>query len=244
MSVARWYPLSSAEISALSKDRHPWDWYCDEGWETTEFLTKTPIGNEMFITEHDVAIYDPCCGRGAILDAFAQYEFSVFGSDVAKRGCPQLYWTGKHNFLTNNIGFRCAAENTIVFNPPYSRQNGIQVIGLTEKFCRRALELATHKVCALVPTKWLSSQGRYSLFCQHPPRAIYILSERPSMPPGTMIAAMGDDAFRGGKIDYMWVIWDKKYATPIGGTRIDWIEPREPWMRDADRQSRKAGLRI
>lgn len=244
--------MSAAELTALSVDRHPWDWYVDEGWETEALLRSTPIGHEMFVTESDVPVWDPCCGRGAILWAFAKDEFSVIGSDIAARGCRDEWFAGEYDFLELNasphervkdVFWEETARLSIAFNPPYSLQNGEMVRGLTERFCRRAIRIATDKVCALVPTKWLSSQGRFALFNDHPPRAIYILSERASMPPGTMIDAMGDAAFQGGKIDYMWVIWDNRYAVAKGGTRIGWIEPRDDVARAFDKHDRKMGLR-
>ena len=79
-------------------------------------------------------------------------------------------------------------------------------------------------MCALVPNKWLSSQVRYHLFAEdHPPQAILHLTQRPSMPPGDMIEAMGERAYRGGMIDYCWIVWNVREATLPGETRTIWL---------------------
>lgn len=225
--------MSAGELTALAEDRHPWDWYCDAGWETEQFIKQTDVGNEMFIHEDHIPIYDPCCGRAAILRAFAQDGFKVFGSDVEDRGCPDDYWLGLNNFIEMKASKLDAKKLSIAFNPPYSLQDGEINIGLTERFCRHALTIATHKVCALVPLKWLASEGRYNLFTSIPPRAIYILNERPSMPPGDKIKSLSSKAFKEGKIDYIWVVWDVQNPTARGDTKIDFIEPRDSYTKEA-----------
>lgn len=84
--------------------------------------------------------------------------------------------------------------------------------------------VADGRVCFLMPNKWLSSQARFNLFAaDHPPQAILHLTQRPSMPPGDRIAAMGNRAFRGGMIDYCWVVWDTMRPTKPGQTRTIWL---------------------
>lgn len=87
------------------------------------------------------------------------------------------------------------------------------------------LDHATHKVCALVPLKWLSSETRYAFFMETKPQ-ILIFSERPSMPPGDQIVAMGKNAYRRGKVDYMWLVWDKQRPNRDHAPTL-WIPPRE-----------------
>lgn len=134
---------------------------------------------------------------------------------------------GQHDWLGDQRHMLEAdGKLSIIFNPPYSRQDGKLVRGLAERMIRRALEVATHKVCALLPVKWLASKGRHQLFERdHRPTGIWILCERPSMPPGDVIEEMGDSAFTDGKVDYMWVVWDKHFpALPY--TPTNWIAPR------------------
>src|SRR3546814_5718914 len=41
--------------------------------------------------------------------------------------------------------------------------------------CSSDLSIATHKVCALLPLKWLASAGRYRLFTEETPIGVWIL---------------------------------------------------------------------
>lgn len=45
------------------------------------------------------------------------------------------------------------------------------------------------------------------------------------MPPGDRIAALGKRAFRGGMVDYCWIVWDVKRPTAPGQTRTIWLPP-------------------
>lgn len=54
--------------------------------------------------------------------------------------------------------------------------------------------------------------------------------ERPSMPPGAHVKALGDKAFRHGKVDYMWVVWD--VACPPEVTEWRTIGPRAKAVAD------------
>ena len=70
------------------------------------------------------------------------------------------------------------------------------------------------------------------------PIGVWVLTERPSMPPGDQIEELGDLAFERGKIDYVWILWDKRrcpHATNVGQPFVPtfWIPPRSaeaaPW---------------
>src|SRR3546814_21034174 len=81
---------------------------------------------------------------------------------------------GEHDFLGEQRHILEASDRlSIIMNPPFSFQNGRLVRGLAEKCIRRALSIATHKVCALLPLKWLASEGRYRLFTEHTPIGIW-----------------------------------------------------------------------
>ncbi len=46
------------------------------------------------------------------------------------------------------------------------------------------------------------------LFAEKPPAFILVLSRRPSMPPGELLAA-GQVEQKGGMHDYCWCVWDQ-----------------------------------
>lgn len=208
--------------------RHPLDWYVEEHWVT--FRLADALGRFEREKTEGLALWDPCCGFGNTMTNPPFQGVEVYLSDLVDNVDPQNFENvypddfpnyRKPMFFSADFLDQTAAPApcTIVCNPPYSYRKGI-----AEAFARHALKLATGRVCVLVPNKWLSSQGRYRLFMvDHPPAAVLHLTERPSMPPGDMIAAMGKRAFNGGMIDYCWVVWDIQNPTAPGMTRTIWL---------------------
>lgn len=210
----------SGELTALRPDRHPWDWYVEQAWVTEALADRVDFGGGV--------IADPCSGRGTIPDVFGLRGHDVIATDIADRGYDGQI--GECDFLAPHPAwlsrqYEAARRLSFVFNSPYSFQDGVKVLGLAERFVRTALSITDAKVCALLPVKWLASEGRYRLFDEHAPEAIHILCERPSMPPGNLIAELGKKAWKRGKIDYCWIVWDAR-ARPMFGTPTFWIPPR------------------
>lgn len=204
--------------------RHPLDWYVDEHWCAEQLALV--LGGFALEREEGLAIWDPCCGMGNTLQAAFYRGLPVLGSDLV----PNIAW---HNFPVEpgrmSLQFLCRdffdwksalVPCSIICNPPYS-----YVPRIAEAFARHALTLSSRRVCILMPSKWLASQARYQLFTDHPPQAVLHLCQRPSMPPGDMIAKMGKRAFSGGMTDYCWIVWDVKRPTIAGQTRTIWLPP-------------------
>lgn len=204
--------------SANKKLRQPWDWYIEQQWVTHGLA-------DMITLESHVDYLDPFCGQGNIPMTLIERGLRAFGTDKFQR-TDAPFFLGQHDFLGDQRHMMEASQAlSIIMNPPFSFQDGRIVRGLSLAIVKRALELATHKVCALVPLKWLASAARHAFFEQTRP-TILIFSERPSMPPGDMIEEMGADAYRRGKVDYMWLVWDKQQPVPATASTL-WIPPRE-----------------
>lgn len=210
--------------SGKHQKRHPLDWYVDQAWCAEQLAFAL---NDFALEKAEgLAIWDPSCGKGNTLQAAFERKLPVLGSDLV----PNIAWENfpvgpgraSLQFLQQNFLDVCDAlvPCSIVCNPPYS-----YIKGIAEAFARHALKLSSRRVCILMPSKWLASQARYQLFTDHPPQAVLHLCQRPSMPPGDMVAAMGNRAFAGGMIDYCWIIWDVKRPTPRGQTRTIWLPP-------------------
>lgn len=211
--------------SGRHSKRHPYDWYVEEYWVTAQLYRA--LGGFAQEKREGLAVWDPAAGLGTIGGAFLEDGHRVFYSDIVER----IDWARVGEFDAEvPPSFRVAnfldlvkppAPCSVVCNPPYS-----YIEGIAEAFVRHALRLTHRRVCMLVPVKWLASQVRYGLFAEdHPPQAILYLTQRPSMPPGDRIEAMGNRAFRGGMIDYCWIVWDVKRPTPPGFTRSVWLPP-------------------
>lgn len=243
--------MASGEISSGRKaKRHPLDWYCEQGWEWRQILQAIGLREQ----ENGSAIWDPACGFGTS-GAWLQgegFDGQILLSDLVNNLRPQDFanldatsWASIDFLETERfeggITYRDGIDRlhqmpviakglSIWSNPPYSYKkvwfDGGQV-SISEAFVRQALKLATDRVVMILPHKWLAMGKRRSLLVRrdHPPQYVLHFCERPSMPPGDMIAAMGDRAFRGGMIDYCAVVWDVRNPTAPGETRTIWLPP-------------------
>jgi hypothetical protein len=97
---------------------------------------------------------------------------------------------------------------SIVCNPPFDQ---------IREFCERSLDVATYKVALLVPLRRLPAAHWLQ---QLPLETVYLLTPRPSMPPGHWIAAGNHPS--GGSQDFCWIIFNKQMQ--LGGTpRLGWL---------------------
>ena len=211
--------------SGRHAQRHPLDWYVEEGWEWDQIVAA--IGLEAEILER-VAIWDPAAGFGHSGSRLQGIGFTgeIILSDLVNNvAWGDFQWPDQARFFPadflDDTTVAPPLPCSIFCNPPYSYRKGI-----AEDFVRQALRLATHRVVMLLPNKWLSSQARYRLFMRdHPPATVLHFTQRPSMPPGDRIALMGNRAYRGGMIDYCAIVWDVRAPTKPGETRTVWLPP-------------------
>jgi hypothetical protein len=226
-----------AEISSGRKaKRHPYDWYVEEGWEWEQIAAA--IGLEE--AESGATIWDPAAGQGRSAEWLQSAGF--YGrfvlSDIVNRvdlhrwqafERPELISFENICFIEDELQQRGDhARLSIWCNPPFSYRKywlgGHQMI-VSEAFVRRALSLATDRVVMILPAKWLAMGKKRSRLVRidHPPQFVLHFCERPSMPPGDMIEAMGKRAFRGGMVDFCAVVWDVRQPTQPGETRTIWL---------------------
>lgn len=176
--------------------RNGLDFFIEPDWSVDLLLDAEPFYGRC---------YDPACGSGNIVRRCLARGLDAYGSDIADRG----FGTGGCDFLSAPLTEELPAN--IIFNPPYV---------LAQQFIEHALKLATHKVAALVQSKFPYSQRRHALFSQHPPARIYFLSTRPSMPPGEGLLD-GTIKAKGGKLDYCWLVWARDHR---GATTAHWLK--------------------
>ena len=176
--------------------RHREDWYTEPSWTVDLLLDAEPFAGFT---------WDPACGSGTIPKVCEARGLWTRGTDIAERP----YGT-QHDFLGTLAPLPWGNVDNIICNPPY---------GVAEAFIRRALTIATAKVAMLVQSKFPYSQRRHALFTQWPPARMYFLSTRPSMPPGDKLIA-GTVEAKGGKLDYMWLIWNSAHSGP---TSAHWL---------------------
>lgn len=193
--------------SAVSKNAHLWerddlDWYVEPPSATDALLRV-----ERFVG----GIHDPACGQGNIVLTASANGYAATGSDVVDRAGSPAWFMGRFDFL--KAGYPKAIDN-IVVNPPFFKAKG------AEAFIRKALDVARGKVAVFVDIKFLAGSGRANgLYRELPPHRVWIITPRPSCPPGHVLAAGGKAA--GGTADWCWLVWDK--TAPYTGTAINWL---------------------
>lgn len=183
-------------------ERDGLDWYCEP-----ESATKALLSVERFPGE----TLDPACGGGNIVRSFLEAGCIAVGADIRRRvpeGTP--WFLGEADFLaTADVPFQ-----NICMNPPFFKAKGAQA------FIRHALALVPGKVAAFVDLKFLAGGKRANgIYRELPPHRIWIITPRPSCPPGEYIEAGGKAA--GGTADWCWLVWDN--ASPHQATVADWL---------------------
>jgi hypothetical protein len=142
-------------------------------------------------------VFDPAAGWCRIPKAAAAAGYTALGADIVDRRLNRQMLDGSIAFATGDFLERppIPAVHSIVCNPPF---NHIQA------FCERALEIATHKVAMLVPLRRLPAARWLGGL---PLETVWVMTPRPSMPPGSYIAAGNKPG--GGSQDFCWLVFRK-----------------------------------
>ena len=189
-------------------ERDPLDWY-QEPTMATEALLEV----ERFVGP----VWDPCCGGGNILEAYVHTNGGcVIGTDIVRRTQSTLF-AFELDFLSDfdHGAMEPIFHSNIVMNPPFFRAKG------AEAFIRKALSLATGKVCAFVDIRFIAGAERANgLFAEHCPHRIWVITPRVSCPPGEYLAA-GHKAGNGSS-DWCWLVWDLT-APKVRTSQTGWL---------------------
>lgn len=229
MTTAQFQPAPESALrtrQVTDYERQNDDWYVEPYW-----CVRSLIMAEPFVGK----VWDPSCGLGTIPQTFKNAGFDVIATDLRYRG----YGTGGQDFLAFDRRHVGATDN-IACNPPFKH---------ALPFLRQAKRFTTRKVAFLLPLKWLSSRKRFNMFRDEwRPSAVYVLSDRISMPPGEYIDPLtrkfncddpnpkakedgslkhrwrkGDEP-SGGAVDFCWVVWDHEANNEKPGTtKTGWI---------------------
>jgi hypothetical protein len=185
------------------------DWYVEPRWCVEALADALPLVEGSYV-------WDPCCGGGTIPAVFAERigQNRVIATDIVDRGYQRF--AQKWDVLQSGAPFAVKAGMRInaILNPPFKQ---------AEAIVRKLLPLVDYRVAILQQLPFLASRGRAKLFAEFPPSDILILSQRPSMPPGHLVAEMGERAFKGGTTDFCWIVWTRPHDRE---TRVRWLEPR------------------
>jgi hypothetical protein len=150
-------------------------------------------------------IWECACGERHLAKEFEKVGKLAKASDLINRNFGEI-----QDFLSYTL-FDTATNKPfkdIVTNPPYS---------LAEDFLLKAMELLEDNMyyCALLKITWLEGKKRGEIFKKHPPKFVYVYSNRINC------AMNGDfEKYKSKAICYCWYIWQKGYT---GNTVVKWI---------------------
>jgi hypothetical protein len=100
-------------------------------------------------------------------------------------------------------------HDNVVCNPPYGPK------GFVRKFVGHALSLTRMKVAVILPIAMMNAAHRMR---EMPLRRMWLLTPRPSMPPGHYITDGKKPG--GGRPDYCWLVFDRRSA---GHPELGWL---------------------
>lgn len=152
----------------------------------------------------DKTICDPACGWGTIVYEAKVAGYRAIGSDIVKRlSRRDTFPFYKENFLKveHSLG-----SSSVVCNPPFDH---------VREFCEHALELGAIKVAMICLVRRLNAAHWLQAL---PLRRVWLLTPRPSMPPGSWIAKGNKPG--GGTQDFCWLVMEKGYT---GAPEIGWL---------------------
>jgi hypothetical protein len=142
------------------------------------------------------AVWDPSCGTGRIAEAARRARYTTRATDIIDRG--YTHFDGCVDFLLCDRPL----ANNIVCNPPFKK---------CDQFVHRSLALI--KDDGKVAVIWLVRRLNTARWLADLPLArVYLLTPRPSMPPGHVIAA--GEKPGGGTQDFCWLAFSHKHKGP------------------------------
>jgi hypothetical protein len=156
------------------------------------------VSQRLFAVE-DFAqtIYDPACGTGRILSSARDAGYATLASDVVKRA--EIDNFVQRDFLTWHGPID--RSTSVVCNPPFDH---------VQEFCEQAVYLSARKVAMITLVRRLNAAGRW--LQELPLARVWLLTPRPSMPPGHVIAA--GEKPGGGTQDFAWLIFTREHRGP------------------------------
>lgn len=188
--------VETTPVNAHKFEREKHEHYVENFW----------CSERLFAVEtFEGPVWDPCCGFGRIPDSAIKAGYEAVGTDIVDRG--YRAFAGKLDF----IGANNAYAPSIVCNPPFN---------IAGRFAKHAVTMSgVEKVAMILPTARLNA----ARWLQETPLArIWLMTPRPSMPPGHTITA--GDKPQGGKTDFAWLVWTRGR---IGPPVVQWLH-RDP----------------
>jgi hypothetical protein len=198
--------------TAKQWDRAPYDWYCESPRVVEQLMQAVDFGDDL--------IWDPCCGRGNVLDVAKRYGHPTIGSDIIDR-------KPRHRFLRANVTTQmtrmpvwAGRSTSVISNTPYSYEPDIAERIITTILGR----FPVRRAAFIVPIAFLASQDRWNgnkFAGRWKPSHTCIYRERHTMPPGHLMETM-PSPFEGGMADYAALVFTRPHRWR---TETVWLSP-------------------
>jgi predicted RNA methylase len=188
---------ASRAIHISGHEREPNDFYPTPDWVTRALLKHVTLRG---------AVWEPCCGDGAMARVLERAGHKVVATDLVDRG----FGRGGVDF------FDCTAFpagcRTMVTNPPYGDggqkdREADGPLGL-QNFVRHALDLtvrANGQLALLVRFQWLAGKKAAALISSGPLSRVVVLTRRIQW-------FNRGDLTRTGQHHHAWVVWDCRHG--------------------------------
>ena len=183
-------------ISGYDRETH--DFYPTPDWVTGALL--------KHVTLHD-AVWEPCCGDGAMARVLERAGHKVVASDLVDRGFGR---GGVDFFECTSFPPGCRA---MVTNPPYG--DGGETVRPTNAslgllhFVRHALDLterANGQLALLVRFQWMAGRRAATLVSSGPLSRVVVLTKR------IQWFDMGEET-KAGQHHHAWLFWDCSHGS-------------------------------
>jgi hypothetical protein len=154
-------------------------------------------------------IWEPCAGRGAIVNVLRAHGHEVVASDLIDYGVAGQEF-GRDFLLEDEApaGIEC-----IVTNPPFK---------LAEQFVAHALELCP-RVIMLARLAFMESERRCSILENRGLARVHVFRKRLPM--------LHRDGWTGPKANsgmaFAWFVWDRAHRGPTELRRLSWEDARD-----------------
>lgn len=193
-------------------DKADFDWYVEGPRAVEQLLDGIDFGDDL--------IWDPCCGKGNVLNVARAWGHPTFGSDVVDRHPTHRFQRG--NILTQiaKMPTMVGRATSIIANTPYSYEENI-----AERIIGHCLDsYPVRRAAFILPIAFLAGQERWGrMLAPGRPRPSHtcIYRERHTMPPGAMIDSMASP-FEGGMADYCVLLFTAPHRWR---TETVWLRP-------------------
>jgi hypothetical protein len=149
-------------------------------------------------------LWDPACGRGAIVDVLRAAGHKVLGSDLVDYNRTDCFWG--RDFL--DISYLPKGCEAIVTNPPFK---------LANEFVAHAIRLCP-KVIMLLRLAFLESERRCNILDDAGLARVHVFRRR--LPMMHRAGWTGPKASSG--VAFAWFSWEFGYKGPVHVHRISW----------------------